>query len=127
MKQSMDQALGGFSDAPIHAFLRAYPADANEGDPSFNVKGMVFKRDNSEIFYAECKSFPTPVAIKVCLQPHTDQLDPSAAKEQFDALKKVSDAMAGNGRYRVPKPYLVQERTGVLVMEWVAAPPMTDM
>jgi hypothetical protein len=91
------------------------------------VDGPRAVRDNSRLFYAACSAFPTPLAIKLCLVPHTQQADPLSTQSQYDAMQRVSQALGEGAVFAVPRPYLVQAERGLLAMEWVEGASMTDL
>lgn len=101
--------------------------EAGIGSVKCFAQGPLAIRDNSRLFYAECTGFPSPLAVKVCLQPHTDQTDPNSAQRQYDALLRVSRAMGYGTEFSVPQPYLVREDVGMLVSEWISGANMTDL
>lgn len=91
------------------------------------ARGPVAVRDNSQLFYAECTTFPSPIAVKLCLSPRTVQPDPDSAHRQYDALLRVSRAMGDEAEFSVPRPYLVRADVGLLATEWVAGESMTAL
>ena len=91
------------------------------------MKGPLAVRDNSNLFYAECSAFPSPLAVKLCLKPHTSEPDSTSAQSQYDALHRVSQAMGEGTEYSVPQPHLVQADIGLLAMEWITGKSMTDL
>lgn len=84
-------------------------------------------RDNSRLFYAECTAFPSPMAVKICLSPHTLEADPDSAHRQYAALLRVSEAMGEATDFCVPRPYLLRADVGLLAMEWIAGRSMTEL
>jgi tRNA A-37 threonylcarbamoyl transferase component Bud32 len=89
------------------------------------VKGPVYQRQNSHIFYAECDALPSAAAIKWCLQTYTPRPDSDSAVRQFEALRRVADAMQADPRYTVPRPYLLDRERALLAIEWIGGAPMT--
>lgn len=91
------------------------------------VKGPCAERDNSRLYYAQCAAFPTPLAVKLCLVPHTTQADALSTQSQFDAMSRVFCAMGESEDFSVPRPYLLQADRGLLAMEWIDGKCMTDL
>jgi hypothetical protein len=89
------------------------------------VRGPLHERENSRLFYAECDALSSPAAIKWCLQPRTLQPDGDSAAQQFEALRRVADAMQSDGRYTVPRPYLLDRERALLAIEWIDGVTMT--
>ena len=91
------------------------------------LDGPISVRDNSEIFHALIgTSAPLEVAVKHCLVPHTKVPDVLAAKEQFAALKQVSQALANkNEHYRVPTPLHLVPALATFAMSWVDGESLT--
>jgi tRNA A-37 threonylcarbamoyl transferase component Bud32 len=84
------------------------------------MTGPIAIRRNSVLFYAEGNVFPSPVMVKVCLNPSTGEADGEAAIAQYDAAVRVYTAMQRSSTFSVPRPYLVQPDAGLLVMEWIS-------
>jgi tRNA A-37 threonylcarbamoyl transferase component Bud32 len=97
------------------------------GHARWVAKGPVAVRDNSRVFFAECQSFPFPLAVKLCFRTGTAEPDPETAERQFEALRRVWLQMSQDGgQFSVPRPYLLEKETGLLAMEWVTGTSMTQ-
>jgi len=91
------------------------------------VNGPLQSRENSRLFYAQCGGVPGPMAVKVCLTPRTAQVDPGAARRQFDTLVRVHEVMGQQEELSVPRPYVLVADAGLLGTEWVAGESMTRL
>lgn len=78
--------------------------------------GAKVRKQKSAVFRADHPSFPFPVAVK-----HVHHGTGSPAL-QFEALKRVAEALANDKQFRVPRPLALDESTGVLLMEWIELP-----
>lgn len=90
------------------------------------VEGPTRTGRYSRIFRAAVPGLATALAVKCVLDPETGEPDRVSARTQFDALDRVHRAMASSS-FRVPKPYLLAEPQGVIVIEWIHAKSMTDL
>lgn len=63
---------------------------------------------------------PSPALVKICLKPHTGEIDSDAALAQYNALVRAHSAMQHVSALSVPQPYLVRPEIGLLVTEWVS-------
>lgn len=106
--------------------LESWPSNSG-GAPAPCLLKPVAVRNNSQVFYAECTAFPSPMLVKLCLVPHTDLPDPDTALRQYEALLRVSRAMGEGAELSVPRPYLVCEETGMLAAEWISGTSMTHL
>ncbi len=97
------------------------------GGANIRIDGPISVRDNSRIFHATINSAPPiEAAIKHCLVPHTGTPDVLAATEQFVALQRVNDALAGTDkRYRSPSPLFLDTTQAFFAMSWVAGASLT--
>lgn len=93
---------------------------------SCEIRGPLFVRQNSRIFFAKHPGLPGPAAIKLCLLPFTDTPDGPTARLEFEGLQRVHAAMT-NADYSVPRPYFLCEAQGLLAMEWIAGKDMTTL
>ncbi len=89
------------------------------------VTGPLQVRDNSRIFRARCGLQPGWLAVKMCVDQRTGLPDGQSAAREFDTLEKVFSAMA-EGRYRVPRPYAMDQEHGLLITEWIEGSCMTE-
>ena len=89
------------------------------------VKGPVAERANSRIFHARGGALPHPLAVKLCLRPHTLDPDPDTARRQYAALARLAEGMPGE-RFRAVRPYHLWEDLGVYAAEWVPGRSMTE-
>jgi tRNA A-37 threonylcarbamoyl transferase component Bud32 len=103
------------------------PADPSGAHRQCVIKGPLSVRHNSHLFHAQCSHFPTPLAVKLCLRPHTLQPDADSAHQQYDALRRASSAMGMDAEMSVPRPYAVRADSGLLAVEWVAGETMTEL
>jgi hypothetical protein len=92
----------------------------------FSSSGMALEnpfciRDNSNIYHTRIPApEPFDAAVKQCLFPQTQSLDPLAAKDQYNALERVHTAFAGlDGRYSVPTPLHFSPALAAFAMSWV--------
>lgn len=74
----------------------------------------------SEVFYADGGAYPTPVGVKVCLDPETGEPSPAAAAKTFEALTRAASLSKSSDTALVGKPFELFERLGVVVTEWMA-------
>jgi aminoglycoside phosphotransferase (APT) family kinase protein len=102
------------------------PADHDGRHGQCVIKGPISVRDNSHLFHAECSHYPTPLAVKLCLRPHTLQPDQDSAQQQYEALCRAWDAMGTDPELSVPRPYNVRADSGLLAVEWVSGATMTE-
>jgi hypothetical protein len=89
------------------------------------VRGPVYRRENSRVFYAECDALPSALAVKWCVQPSTVLPDGDAAARQFEALRRAAVAMRQNTSYSVPHPYRFDRERALLAVEWIPGETMT--
>jgi tRNA A-37 threonylcarbamoyl transferase component Bud32 len=100
-------------------------ADKSGGKAAYcEVTGPLFTPQNSLIFLAQSNGFPSAAAVKVCLNPKTACPDGRMARAEYDALARTYAAM-GDAECSVPRPYLVDERSGLLAREWIPGESMT--
>src|SRR5688500_9359630 len=59
------------------------------------------------------------MAVKICLRPHTAEIDSQAAQSQYETLQRVHRAMGGEVELSVPKPYVVIPAAGLVATEWI--------
>jgi tRNA A-37 threonylcarbamoyl transferase component Bud32 len=78
-------------------------------------------RENSNIFHSRIPApEPFDAAVKQCLVPQTNVLDPISAKEQYDALERIHRAFEGQDeRYSVPTPLHFSPALAAFAMSWV--------
>lgn len=112
--------------AGIHALLCRHFAAV---DPAaIRVEGPTRTGRYSRIYRAQVPGLPTPLVVKCLLDPATGGPDRASARDQYDVLDRVHRAMTMTDRtFRVPMPYLLDERGGIVVAEWVDGQPMTDL
>ena len=122
-RSSSDTAeLSGTTDArEIEAALRPL-VERLSGTSALSVSGPVTSRPWSVVFYGQGSAYPTPVAIKLCLDPTSRQPAPELARSYFDALGCVHDRMNGHPLFASARPYALFEDLGVVVAEWVDGP-----
>jgi tRNA A-37 threonylcarbamoyl transferase component Bud32 len=84
-------------------------------------------RENSLLFYSECTGLPSPALVKICLNAGTGAPDRDAAVEQYDAVRRVHDAMPAGSVVSVPEPYLVRREAGLVAMEWIPGDSMSTV
>lgn len=114
--------------AEIHTLLRAHFADAVQDAAAIRVEGPIHVRRYSRIYRAHVAGLSTPLVVKCLLDPATGGPDANSARVQFEGLHRIHRAMATSDRaYRVPVPYFLAERDGVVVAEWIDGQPMTDL
>lgn len=111
----MPARAAGITPPQIEAWLAAAL-----GAGGCRVAGPVAARDNSRLFYAECSGSASPMAVKLCLKPRSDELDPDTALHQHDTLLRVHRAMGERSDLSVPKPLLVIPEYGLVATEWIA-------
>lgn len=87
--------------------------------------GPVATRRNSRILKARDQRSGRLYAVKTCIDPRTGLPAPNAAKRQFDALRRVFEAM-GNGRFAVLEPVMLREPSAELVTAWIDGDSMTQ-
>jgi hypothetical protein len=87
--------------------------------------GPVATRRNSRIRKARDVRSDRLYAVKTCIDPSNGLPAPNAAKRQFDALRRVSDAM-GSGRFSVPEPIELREAEAELITAWIDGDSMTQ-
>jgi Phosphotransferase enzyme family len=87
--------------------------------------GPVATRTYSRILKARDERSGRLYAVKTCIDPRTGSLVPNAAKRQFDALRRVSQAM-GNGPFAVLEPVMLREPAAELVTAWIDGDSMTQ-
>ena len=90
------------------------------------VHGPVGAHQNSRIYRAECRDFPFPLLVKLCVHSNSTAPDPVTARAQFLGLQQAWSKTRADTHYRVPQPVLLLEPEGILVAEWVEAPTMTE-
>jgi hypothetical protein len=74
------------------------------------------RQKNARVFRIDHPSFFFPIAVK----PVRERAGSAAL--QFEALKKVSQALGEDQQFRVPHPIGVDDSSGALLMEWVDLP-----
>ena len=92
------------------------------------LNGPISVRNNSEVFRAVVTA-PVPVdaALKICLIPRTVDADSSVAREQFEALERVSIELDKRGtRYCVPRPLCLLSQWGAFAMTWADGESLTQ-
>jgi tRNA A-37 threonylcarbamoyl transferase component Bud32 len=96
------------------------------GHPITNCRTTpVAVRQNSLLFYSECTGLPSPALVKICLNASTRELDGDAAVEQYDAARRVHEAMRAGSVVCVPEPYLIRREAGLVAMEWIPGDSMS--
>jgi len=114
--------------AGIQALLSRHFAGDAVDSAGVRVDGPTRIGRYSRIYRAQVPGLPTPLAVKCLLDPATGGPDHSSARDQFDVLGRVHRAMAETDRaLRVPKPYLLDEDSGIVAVEWVDGRPMTEL
>jgi aminoglycoside phosphotransferase (APT) family kinase protein len=91
------------------------------------VTGPLAAGENSRLFYAERRDGAPPIAVKVCVRPHSDELDPESARRQYETLLRVHRAMGEQSELSVPRPYLVLPEVALLVTQWIAGKSITRL
>lgn len=74
------------------------------------------RQKNPRVFRIAHPSFPFPIAVKRVREKT------GLATLQFEALKRIAQALGGDEQFRVPHPIGVDETSGALLMEWVDLP-----
>jgi len=88
------------------------------------VRGPVYSLENSDIYYAECGRFESPLAIKLCKVAATGRPDRAAASGQYRALERVASKMTSL-EYGVPRPIGLIENRGIVITEWIRGDSLT--
>lgn len=112
------------SDAPSAVDVQDWLTEALDRGPErgrscCEITGPVYEGSHSRIFRGRLDSRPFPVAIKLCRDPLSGRPAPREAEMQFNALQRVTDALAGSAEVRVPAPVALLRERGVVVSEWV--------
>ena len=92
----------------------------------YMITGPLQKRLYSHIYKIASTRLPHPLAAKFCLHADTGQADGAIAAEQFHALQKVAQALQISG-HGISQPIGLDETIGLLLMEWVEAPTLTQL
>ena len=79
------------------------------------VHGPVGAHQNSRIYRAECRDFPFPLLVKLCVHSNSTAPDPVTTKAQFLGLQQAWSMTHADAHYRVPQPVLLLEQEGILV------------
>jgi len=93
---------------------------------SITVRGPVRTGRYSNVFRVAVDGLATELAVKALIDPESGGPDAATALRQYDALRRVHDAMAGNDGLRVPRPFFVAPAEGVVAVEWIAGASMTE-
>jgi serine/threonine protein kinase len=101
--------------------------DRVPGISALSVTGPVASRPWSRVFHGQGSAYPTPVAIKLCLDPTTGQASPELARAYIRALASVHEAMDGHSRFASARPYALFEDLGLVVAEWVNGPTLSRL
>ena len=96
-----------------------------DGISALSVSGPVASRPWSRVFRGQGSAYPTPVAIKLCLDPVTGQPSAEAARAYFHALRSVHHNMSGHPLFASTEPSALFEDLGVVVAEWVHGPTLS--
>jgi len=116
------------TSAPREGRAGSFPVTAAHAEAQslhLLADGPVAMRRNSRILKARDERSGRLYAVKACIDPRTGLPAPNAARRQFDALRRVSEAM-GNGRYAVLEPVMLREPAAELVTEWIDGYSMTE-
>lgn len=91
------------------------------------LEGPISIRDYSEIFRARIGvTPPLTAAVKRCFVSRTTTPDQAAAKDQYLALEKVSEALAKlDPRYSIPTPLFIDTELATFGMSWVEGQSLT--
>lgn len=94
-----------------------------------HVEREISVRINSVIYLARLDEGPAgKAAVKCCRVSGTDRIDPVAATQQFEALRRVHAASSSqSARFTVPEPLWSSPRLGAFAMSWIEGASLTDM
>ena len=121
----VDSALSGTADARrVEAALRPLLAHVSE-ESRLDVSGPIASRPWSRVFQGKGPAYPSPVAIKLCLDPASSQASPELARSYFRALSSVHESMQGHRHFASARPYALFEDLGLVVAEWVNGPTLS--
>lgn len=114
--------------AGIHALLSHHFAGEVGNSGAIRVEGPTRSGRYSRIYRAAVPGLPTPLVVKCLLDPATGGPDHASARDQYAVLDRVHRAMTmSDSALRVPMPYLLDERGGIVAAEWVDGRPMTEL
>lgn len=91
----------------------------------YQITGPLQERLYSHIYKVVGARLPHSLAAKFCLHAETGQPDDAIAREQFHALQKVMQTLQTPG-FNISQPIALFEKMGLLLMEWVDAPTLTQ-
>jgi hypothetical protein len=122
---SPDSPLSGTADARrVEAALRPL-IECGCAGPPLEVVGPIASRPWSRVFQGKGPAYPTPVAIKLCLDPASGQASGELAGAYFRALSCVHKSMHGHPMFGSARPYALFEDLGVVIAEWVNGPTLS--
>jgi hypothetical protein len=121
-RSSTDTMDAGRMEAALRPLV-----ERGRGVSALRVTGPVASRPWSRVFHGRGSAYPTPVAIKLCLDPVTGQPSAEEARAYFHALRSVHHSMSGDPLFASTEPYALFEDLGVVVAEWVHGPTLSRL
>lgn len=124
-------ALAG-QDIDIHSLerfkeaLRTMLLPNGTEDPGFELRGPVAEQNRSRLFLVQASIYPAPVAIKAFFDPATRRPEAAEAEAYFTALWQAREISREQPALRIVQPLAFLEPLGVVVMEWVEGPTLSE-
>jgi len=108
----------------LERFLADTRPPDSQGNAEPRVHGPIWRGRNAWVYRVHADWLPGAAALKVCRQWLSGELNPDAARIQFDALMRVERAIGSNGAYRVPTPYSLLQQHACYLAAWIDGPSM---
>jgi hypothetical protein len=77
------------------------------------------------VIYRAQRPGEADIAIKCCIDPASGNADSDQAARQYSALERVHQHMGCESTLRVPQPFFLLRRHGIVAMEWIEGDSVT--
>lgn len=117
-----------FDSEYVHRLLAGrLPVNNGVNTADYRVSGPISAHRHSRTFVVQGRTWPTPIAVKLCIDAQKALPDRDVARIEYEGLVRTYDAMADDSEFSVPKPYLLDMENGLLLREWIAGTSLTDL
>ncbi|HEY0523031.1 MAG TPA: hypothetical protein VGD08_06570 [Stellaceae bacterium] len=106
----------------IHEIIRSRITARRQDATTLRVAGPIATQRWSRVFRGDGGAYPTPVAIKLCIDPATDAPSGDEARRGFEALTQANELLGDAADCAAARALDVVEEEGLIVAEWVDGP-----